>query len=250
MKKLLLAIGIFLGVANAIELKTITSTISQVDDKKEVIFFNAANAIVGQSGIAIKQIDSHNLIVAQIEVQSVESSNIQASFKEFKSISQKYLPTPRLKPEVGDKVILGQFYNKSIIIAPDANSYNKVLNTSKNIEFLHIDLFAAMLASDGINDPKYKHFKHFCNTYSVGLLHIVASNGLNVLDCQSFHILESNPLEISDKSDTQAPFFSRIAKIETGSLLAKFRSNKSKDYFSYYDDLLKESLRIFSKTKE
>ncbi len=105
------------------------------------------------------------------------------------------------------------------------------------------------MAKDGINDPKPKHLNEFCNVYSIGLLYILASNGVNVLDCQSFSILEVLPFDKPYIQNTQAPFFSRIVNIDTGSLANKLRSKKSRQYFPYYDNLLRSSLKSFENLK-
>lgn len=232
-----------------IDTNPVRERIISVDSKQ--ISFRAGNLKIGQSGIVLTHKEGYNAIVANALIVDINDGIAYASYEKFDVIKQKYLPTPTNKPKVDDEVLFGGFYNKSIAIAPDQESYNKILSLQSRTEFLHIDVFGAFLAKDSINDPKPKHFKSFCNIYSVGLVYILATNGVNVLDCQSFSILEEIPFEKPNLTSTQSPFFSRIAKIETGSIASKLRSKKSKNYFAYYDKLLKAELKIFhSRGKE
>ncbi|TLD97357.1 plasminogen-binding protein pgbA [Helicobacter jaachi] len=214
---------------------------------KEISFY--ANRLkVGESGIVLTEQQGYEMIIASAVITRIEGDRAYASIAPFSNIEQKYLPTPQASPKEGDKVIFGGFYNRAIAIAPNQESYNKILSSASNVSFSHIDLFAAFLAKDGINDPKPKHLRAFCNAYSIGLVYVFASNGINVLDCQSFAILEVLSAQDVQDKQTQAPFFSRIPNINTGSLASKLRSKKSRQYFSYYDDLLSPSLRAYKLT--
>lgn len=229
----------------------IKERISEVSAKD--VSFPAGNLKVGQSGIVITHKEGYNVIIANVLIAQIQDNIAYAKYTPFTSIEQKYLPTPMATPKEGDEVLFGGFYNKAIVIAPDQMSYNQILAYNESLpphnqtHFLHIDMFAAFLAKDGINDPKPKHLSAFCSIYSVGLVYIFASNGVNVLDCQSFSILEVLPFEKPQLESTQAPFFSRIPNIDTGSLASKLRSKQSRQYFSYYDNLLGPSLKLFEK---
>lgn len=239
-------IGIVLSfsvMSYAIDTNPVQKDIINVDSK--FISFDASGLQVGQSGIVITRTHDYNVIIANAEITRIEDDTAYARWTSFNSIKQKYLPTPIRVPQVDDIALFGGFYNKAIAIAPDQEHYIKILSQNTQVEFMHIDVFSAFLAKDGINDPKPKHFQAFCNIYSVGLVYIFASNGINVLDCQSFAILQIQDEPTPTLSQTYAPFFSRIANIDTGSLASKLRSKKSRTYLPYYDELLKESLSAF-----
>lgn len=227
---------------------------SIIEAKPKSVSFAANGLKVGQSGIILTHKNGYNVIIASTTITRIKDNIAYAEYEPFESIAQKYLPTPTFEPTQGDEVLIGGFYNKAIAIAPNQNNYNQILSynesapTHERIQFIHIDMFAAFLAKDGINDPKHKHFKEFCNIYSVGLVYIFASNGINILDCQSFALLEEVALPQMQIESTSAPFFSRIDKIDTGSLASKLRSKKSQNYFSYYDNLLEPSLKAFHLT--
>ena len=230
----------------ALETDPMSAQITKVDTKNNTIYFDStAHFQVGQSGFILAHKQDYNVIIANAQIQSISENVAIAKYAPFESITQRYLPTPRAEPLEGDEAVFGSFYDKSIAIAPDQENYNQILSLKSKVYFMHIDLFGAFLAKDGINDPKPKHFKTFCNRYNIGLIHILASNGLNVLDCQSFEILDVITYQKPTLESTQAPFFSRIVDINTGSLASKMRSKKSRQYFSYYDDLLAIPLKSF-----
>lgn len=239
----LLCIALLVCAASAINTQERRVKIESVSGNS--LHFKASGLKVGQSGVVLATIHEKTIIIASAEISKVEGDSITARVLPFEMITQKYLPTPEASPKAGDTLIFNGFYNRAIAIAPSQESYNAILARGKNVSFSHIDLFAAFLAKDGINDPKPKHLKEFCNAYSIGLVYMLASNGINVLDCQSFEVLEVLPFDKPSLETTAAPFFSRIVAIDTGSLASKLRSKDSKHYFSYYDSLLKEPLARF-----
>lgn len=207
--------------------------------------FEAGDFKVGQTGIILTQTQGYDVIIGNVVIDRIQDKQAIASYSPLETIVQKYLPTPQIKPSRGDKVVFGSFYDKAIIIAPDQESYNKILISNPQISFAHIDLFEAFLAKDGINDPKPKELGQFCRAYSVGLVYLLASNGVNILDCQSFQLLDVMAFDISLIQETKSPFFSRIPDIDTGSLMSKLRSKKSRHYFKYYDELIRAPLASF-----
>lgn len=231
---------------DAFDYEPISTEIINVNSHNKTISFKSEHLQVGQSGIILTNQQNYEIIIASARIQSIQKDIAIAEYTPFESISQRYLPTPRAEPSKGDSIIFSSFYDQSIAIAPDQETYNKIITLNSHTHFMHIDLFAAFLAKDGINDPQPKHFKAFCNLYSIGLIHILASNGVNILDCQSFEILETITYPVPTLESTQAPFFSRIANIQTGSLASKMRSKKSRQYFSYYDNLLQAPLKTFN----
>lgn len=230
---------------HAFDYEPISTEIINVDSRNKTISFKSEHLQVGQSGIILAKKQNYKVIIANAQIQNIQEDIAIAEYIPFESISQRYLPTPRAEPLEGDKIIFGSFYDQSIAIAPDQETYNKIIALTSHTRFMHIDLFAAFLAKDGINDPQPKHFKAFCNIYSIGLIYILASNGINILDCQSFEILQTLDYPVPTLESTHAPFFSRIANIQTGSLASKMRSKKSRQYFPYYDNLLQNPLKTF-----
>ncbi|HIV49189.1 plasminogen-binding N-terminal domain-containing protein [uncultured Helicobacter sp.] len=225
--------------AFGIDTKVVRTNIDSV--QKDTIVFDAKNLLVGESGVVLTKNQTHAIIIASATIESIENGRANARFDSFDTIEQHYLPTPINKPQVGDEVLFRSFYNRAFVIAPNQESYQFVIRNNPKIHFMHIDLFAAYLQQESLNDPKPKHFREFCPKYSIGLVFIVDSAHTKVFDCQSFALLETQsppPSEILHSS-TLAPFFSRISHPDKP-LGSRFKSNDSKDYFSYYDALVQK----------
>lgn len=235
----ILGIIVTWSCAFGVDTKVVRVSVDSV--QKDTIVFDAGDLQVGESGVIVTKNQSHAIIIAQAVIESIDEGRASAKIEAFDTIEQRYLPTPINKPQVGDEVLFRSFYNRAIAIAPNQESYQFVIRNNPTIQFMYIDLFAAYLQQQSLNDPKPKHFKEFCPKYSVGLVFIVDSNHTRVLDCQSFTLLETQsppPDEVLHAS-VITPFFSRIS--HPGKPLgSRFKSYDSKDYFSYYDALTQE----------
>lgn len=231
-------LGLTLSV-NAIETKTLKKDIQSVQGNE--VTFEAGNLKVGESGVIVTKSKEYEIIIAKADIINIQDKNATAKFSAFEAISQKYLPTPSAMPKVGDNVIFRSFYNRAIAIAPNQESYQHIVRSNPQVQFMHIDLFAAFMKQKNLNDPNPKVFREFCPCYSIGLLFIMDSTSIKVLDCQSFVLLENQSLPAqNDINQTTSPFFSRITSSDKR-LGGRFKSNKSKEYFVFYDELLKEA---------
>lgn len=218
----------------AFETKPQELTISGVDSKQQTLILkaNQAKFNIGETGIVIHNIGS-GIISNLITITQISGEEIHASYQQFKLLEQRYLPTPIITPKVGDRVIMRSFYSRAFIIAPNQKLYESIKLKFPNITFVSSDLMVADINNKGIVNPSKKSFSTLCSLYSVGILMIYASNGLNILDCQSFKVLQTQALENPDKENKDYPFFARIAPT---SFWDSFGSKK--DYFLEYDKLL------------
>lgn len=218
----------------AFESKPHELTILEVDPKKQTLILKADQTPfhIGETGIIVHNIGS-GIISNLITITQITQEEIYANYEVFTLLDQKYLPTPIIAPKAGDKVIMRSFYSRGFIVAPNQKLYENIKLKFPDIAFVSSDLMIADINNKGIIDPSKKGFSALCTFYSVGILMIYASNGLNILDCQSFKILETQALENPDKDQLNYPFFARIAP---KSFWDAFRSQK--DYFTEYDKLL------------
>ena len=231
--------GLCVCALQAIETKALKKSIQSVQGSE--ITFEAGNLRVGESGIVLTQSKEYEIIIAKAHITGIQDKIAIAKFSAFDAIPQKYLPTPSATPKVGDSVVFRSFYNRGIAIAPNQESYQHIVRSNSQVQFMHIDLFAAFMKQKNLNDPSPKVFREFCPRYSVGLLFIMDSVSVKVLDCESFVLLESQNLPAqNDTTQTLNPFFSRITSPDKR-LGGRFKSNKSKEYFSFYDELLREA---------
>lgn len=234
MKKILFLFLAGISCLLAFETKPQELTISQVDPKKQTLILetNQTNFKVGETGIVIHDIGS-GIISNLITITQISDGKIYASYQQFKLLEQKYLPTPIIAPKVGDKVMMRSFYSRAFIVAPNQKLYETIKLKFPHIAFVSSDLMVADINNKGIIDPSKEGFSTLCSLYSVGILMIYASNGLNILDCQSFKVLQTQALENPDKEKENYPFFARITP---KSFWDSFRSKR--DYFVEYDKLL------------
>ncbi|WP_233704366.1 plasminogen-binding N-terminal domain-containing protein [Helicobacter cynogastricus] len=211
--------------------------IDAVDSTNKLVRFQAYDLKVGESGYILAQLTDYNVIAAQVEILHIENGVAIARYAPYSVMHQRHLPTPRMTPKKGYLAIFREFNHQAFLIAPDAQLYEKIKDDYKEIEFTNSDLLVSFL--NGF-DPSAHSLRKACDLYSVGLLFIVSTEKLNILDCQSFAILESKHLDTSQATRSSTPFYSRVEGIDKGTLGKLFGGGKSKHYFSFYDTLLKE----------
>ncbi|WP_104697062.1 MULTISPECIES: plasminogen-binding N-terminal domain-containing protein [unclassified Helicobacter] len=213
--------------------------ILSLDPKENTVVFNAKDLKVGESGIVVTKLTDYAGIIAQVEVlRCCQDNKAVAQIKPFEALKQIYLPTPNIKPKEGDRVVFRSFNQKAFLVAPNLEFYERIKEEYKDFDFLSSDLLLGYLFSYGEFDPSKLFFKKACNAYSAGLLFVVNRDTLDILDCQSFKILDSKKLDTSKVEDTQIPFYSRIDEIKSGTLFSFLQSKKARYYFAYYTNLL------------
>ncbi|WP_180763035.1 plasminogen-binding N-terminal domain-containing protein [Helicobacter sp. 11S02596-1] len=235
-------IAIFASViAGANELnQTLKINIEDVDLQQKILRFPAYDLKVGETGFVVTKLTDYNVISAKLQIESIKDGVALAKFGVFDMMKQKYLPTPRVDPKKGDMAVFRDLNNRAFLIAPDSATYEKLRSQISDVIFMNSDLLMGYLNDFGGFDPKPKFLKKACEVYSVGLLYIVGTNNVNVLDCQSLVLLEKIAFDTSKVTSTMAPFFSRLEEVKTGSLASLFYGKKSKNYFEYYDRLVQQ----------
>lgn len=245
-------IVIIFSIANANKFnEPLSINIEKIDGKNKTLSFPAYDLKVGETGFVLTKLSDYMVISAKLEIESIKDGIAIARFSDFDGMKQKYLPTPRIEPKAGDMASFRELNNKAFLIAPDLTTYEKIKTQFKDeTDFMSSDLLMGYLNDYGGFDPNPKFLKKACSIYSVGLLYIVTTDHINILDCQSLVSLDSLPFDTSAVSETSAPFFSRLQEIKTGSLGSLFYSKKSRNYFKFYDDLVKNAPMVDKKTKK
>lgn len=221
----------------ALETKPIALKIKSIDQKAQTLVLESSkgNVNVGETGVVIHRV-GNGIISNFVIITEVDEDKIVGKYETFKLLEQKYLPTPIIKPRVDDEVIMRSFYSRAFIVAPNQQTYEKIKTLFPKIEFPSSDLMIADVGGKGIVEPSKKAFQEMCKIYSVGLLMIYASNGLNILDCQSFEVLETRTLDNSNPQEIQYPFFARVEAKSFWDFL-----KRKKDYYLEYDKLLQSN---------
>ncbi|STQ86349.1 plasminogen-binding protein pgbA [Helicobacter muridarum] len=227
------------------ELKNLTqieiSQIQVVESINDVWFatFPAKNLKVGEVGIIIRDLESYRVVVADVEIISIDGDLARAKVVPFSQLKQPYLPTPKLTAQQGDKIIFRSYNDKAFLIAPDEMTYNLVKEKYQFVNFISSDLLMGFLNSRGKHDPTKKTLVAACNEYAVGMVFIVGSDTLAAFGCQNLSLIHESDIVTSGVSP-QTPFYTRVNFEGGGSLTYLFASKKSrKNYFSYYDSIIK-----------
>ncbi len=194
---------------------------------------------IGETGSIVRWFDKeHSSIIARGVVESVEKDYAIMQFDLFDSLSQKAMPIPKIPPRSGDEVYLKYFYDRALLIAPNQEIYQKIIQSYKGTTWVHPDLFLAQIMLDGNFAPKKSDFRKFCNQYSVGVVYFINGTKGEVRDCQTFAVVKSDYVTGKIKAkDTIKPFFSRFETVESSFLAVA--SEDVNDYYDYYDRLLK-----------
>ncbi|MGL2438442.1 plasminogen-binding N-terminal domain-containing protein [Helicobacter pylori] len=230
----------FISLQSASWQEPLRVSIEFVDLPKKIIRFPAHDLKVGEFGFVVTKLSDYEIVNSEVVIIAVENGVATAKFKAFESMKQSHLPTPRMVAKKGDLVYFRQFNNQAFLIAPNDELYEQIRATNTDINFISSDLLVTFL--NGF-DPKIANLRKACNVYSVGVIYIVTTNTLNILSCESFEILEKRELDTSGVTKTSTPFFSRVEGIDAGTLGKLFSGNQSKNYFAYYDALVKKEKR-------
>ncbi|WRE78949.1 plasminogen-binding protein PgbA [Helicobacter pylori] len=230
----------FISLQSASWQEPLRVSIEFVDLPKKIIRFPAHDLKVGEFGFVVTKLSDYEIVNSEVVIIAVENGVATAKFRAFESMKQSHLPTPRMVARKGDLVYFRQFNNQAFLIAPNDELYEQIRATNTDINFISSDLLVTFL--NGF-DPKIANLRKACNIYSVGVIYIVTTNTLNILSCESFEILEKRELDTSGVTKTSTPFFSRVEGIDAGTLGKLFSGSQSKNYFAYYDALVKKEKR-------
>jgi len=129
-------------------------------------------------------------------------------------ITHDELPAVKPKVRVNDKVIGGYLYRNILLLAPDANTYAKIIG-SANKNWVHPDLYAMFLSQEGDQYPTQENLEKFANEYQVGLIYIVQRGKALLYDPVSKHYVSQKALS-GLPAKGQAPFYTRLGKIKAG----------------------------------
>lgn len=183
---------------------------------------------------------NNNVVKNSGKENSGKNAIARAKISPATLLEQRYLPSPTNKPEIGDEVHFGTLNSQAFIIAPTLETYDEIRASYPSMQFLNSDLMVGYLFDRSKFDPKPKVISKSCAVYSVGLLFLVTRDRLSVLDCESLVVLDSIDFDTSGVGQSVAPFFSRVQYAASGSLDSTLKRKHSKQYFEYYEGLLKE----------
>jgi len=206
--------------------KTIHTSIEQVSDKS--IVMKHSFPVNGMSGVVIHP---YSVSLNAITSRMVQTSARHGDILKDSIVYHDKLPTINTPVKKGDKVIGGYLYENVLLLAPNAQIYQKFTSTyTKN--WIHPDLYALYLAKEGDTVPSKENLASFAKSYQVGLIMIVGKNQVKLLDPISGKTVGKMSIS-AIQTKAKSPFFMRFDKIEAG----LFSSSNSKNYYQLMKSL-------------
>lgn len=241
MKRLVLAIfAIFsfsvLSIGSEFNFNTYKATLLKVENGYGQIL-NDPSIIIGSSGVVMHTFkNGESSIIARAVVTEKSGTLAKVRFEVFDMVSQEALPVPGLLPVSGDEVVLNFLYKRALIVVPNKEIYDEVVNHFKDVSFVHPDIIGAYLSYDYKPNPSRDDFRKMCSQSSAGLI-FIALNGESVFaDCGSFKVLKS--FKSGKVAYYQLPFYTNVRDIKAA--FWDFNNGKINDYDKHYRYLLEE----------
>ncbi|EAK0805985.1 exporting protein [Campylobacter coli] len=225
-----LSIGLFAADLNS---KPVKTELLKVEDIYGYIK-DSSDIKLNSSGVVIQRFQTSKSIIARASVIAKEKGLAKLKFSVFADLEQDALPLPNVVPQKGDEVVLNFLYDRGLVIAPDEQTYNKLVSSFSEIYFTHIDILGAQLIRSSSLAPKRSDFRKFCADNAVGILIFALEDKAKIVDCQDFS--ELYELAIAKPSSIQVPFYSRIGGYKSN--FFDFNSQEVGNYYRYYDALI------------
>jgi len=166
----------------------------------------------GMSGVVVHTYGNGLTAITSRITQT--SSNGETALIDADIIHHDELPTIKTPVTTGDKVIGGYLYNNVLLLAPDADTYAKIVK-SHHKKWIHPDLFALYLSVEGEERPTKENLSLFAKKYQIGLIYIVRKDSEILLDPISGKIVSQKAVSGLPKKG-QFPFYMRFGQLESG----------------------------------
>ncbi len=174
----------------------------------------------GMSGIVVHRYNDELKAISTFIRYDGGSSAALVSFE-----PTQHANLPAVSPQVstGDRVVGGYLYQNILLLAPNADTYNKITaSASKN--WIHPDLFALFLAQEGDTYPTRENLAKFASIHQVGLVYIVKQGSAVLYDPVSRAYVSKKSLD-SLPGTGQVPFYSRVGNIDSGWFSGEAKGN-------------------------
>lgn len=209
--------------------------------EKHVAYVPSFDLKVGESGEILRELSgAHSVVIARAQVVEIKEGRAKITLEKFGSLTQNYFPEPELAPQKEDKTRWRTFYDRALLIAPNQELYHQVHDSYPQLKWQHPDLFVSYLLEEKEHAPSHEDFRYICDAYNIGILYIIGTDKGEARDCQTFALLKRDPIAKNiPKKEQIRPFFSRLGDIEQNWFDGIFGGAEVKDYYLYYDELLK-----------
>jgi len=191
----------------------------------------SGNVPSGRAGVVIHK---YNKDLQAITHSLISTKTNSAIVKRYEGLEHKNIPQIKTALSVGDRVIFGNLYNNLLLIAPNERVYRAIVKLAPNRLWIHPDLYAYYFIEDGEEKITIESLREFAKKSLIGLVAIVAKDGLRILDPISGRYLRRVPINIELKS-AQLPFYARFEGIDD--IFTKPTPNNLDRYFKMVEEI-------------
>ena len=189
--------------------KTVHTSVKSVNGNS--VTLNKKFPIDGMSGIVIHNYGND---LTAITTRVAQTSNGSASLVTTNILHHENLPTINTAVSPKDKVIGGYLYENVLLLAPDADTYAKIVSQHDKT-WIHPDLFALYLSVEGEERPTKANLSAFARKYQIGLIYIVRKNSAVLLDPISGKIVSQKSIS-NLPAEGSFPFYMRFKQLDAG----------------------------------
>jgi len=223
------------GLMNA-PVHTLVTSLNE--DAKEITITTVKDTQVGMYGAVSHWFDDkHSVALNWVEIIKIEGDKTTLKLIPILALEQSALPSGTWKPKVGDDVAIAYNYQRAMLIAPNASIYKKITTYHKDRQWVHPDIFASVISSNGHPSPLKEDFAQMCRANNIGTVAFMFDKSIITIDCQSFIIIKNKSTTVKSK-EQQVPFYTRVPHIQNNWFGEG--SDDIEDYDAYYVDLLAE----------
>ncbi len=228
MKKIILLILIttYAIIANSFP-QRIETTITSVNGDTIKL---AQHISAGVSGVVVH--DYGNGLSA-ITHSLITTKNGDAKLLPYRAIIHDNIPSVKTEAKVNDRVILGNYYNNILLIAPNEQTYSSITKRF-NKNWIHPDSYAIEFMKEEISKITLDSLYKFAIKNQVGLVLLVTKNSILFLDPISKKLIKNQPFTITNKK-AMRPFFSRFPQMDISDF--GFSSVKLEDYYKSISEI-------------
>lgn len=207
MKKILFSILIssYLLVADALP-TSIKSSVKSVTDATVTL---ASSIPAGMSGIVVHNYGNG---LSAITHTLVSQGGVTATVGAYRATLHENIPSIKTPVSVGDQVIFGNFYNNVLLIAPNQTAYKQITKKFQRT-WVHPDAFALYFMQEGESSITMRSLKKFARKNQVGLVLVVTSDALLVIDPISKKVIAKTALRTNPNS-AMTPFYARFEQMD------------------------------------
>jgi len=226
-KLLLILLSTYLLFADALP-QTIKTTISNVAKDGQVQL--ATSVPKGMSGIIVHNYSNG---LSAITHSLISQGNSLAKAVAYTATKHPNIPSVKTAVQVNDTVILGNFYNNALVLAPNGRTYEQITKQFQKT-WVHPDAYAIDFMGESTPAISLESLKKFALINQVGLVLIADADGLLILDPISKTFLGKTALRPSGEK-TLNPFFTRFQQKDTATF--SFKNINYKNYYQAIKEL-------------